>query len=78
MKYFEVNYLFKGQKTKTIIKSPDRKDAIAIAKNKVPGIILNIKETSAPLEDQFRSFKNELLGTFVRKKIKMTSLILIV
>jgi len=75
MKYFEVNYLFKGQKTKTIIKSPDRKDAIAIAKNKVPGIILNIKETSAPLEDQFRSFKNELLGTFVRKKIKMTSLI---
>ncbi|NCD06835.1 MAG: type II secretion system F family protein, partial [Spirochaetia bacterium] len=63
MKYFEVNYLFKGQKTKTIIKSPDRKDAIAIAKNKVPGIILNIKETSAPLEDQFRSFKNELLGT---------------
>ncbi|MBN1840311.1 MAG: type II secretion system F family protein [Campylobacterales bacterium] len=75
MKYFEVNYLFKGQKTKTIIKSPDRKDAIAIAKNKVPGIILNIKETSAPLEDQFRSFKNELLGTLVRKKIKMTSLI---
>ncbi|NCD07732.1 MAG: type II secretion system F family protein, partial [Spirochaetia bacterium] len=45
------------------------------AKNKVPGIILNIKETSAPLEDQFRSFKNELLGTLVRKKIKMTSLI---
>jgi general secretion pathway protein F len=65
----------KVKKTKTIIKSPDRKDAIAIAKNKVPGIILNIKETSAPLEDQFRSFKNELLGTFVRKKIKMTSLI---
>ena len=75
MKYFEVNYLFKGQKAKTIIKSPDRKDAIAIAKNQVPGIILNIKETSAPIEDQLRSFKNALLGTVVRKKIKMTSLI---
>ncbi|AFL68518.1 type II secretion system F family protein [Sulfurospirillum barnesii] len=75
MKYFEINYLFKGKKSKTIIKSPDRKDAISIAKNKVPGIILTIKETSAPLEDQLRGFKNELLGTFLRKKIKMTSLI---
>ena len=45
MKYFEVNYLFKGQKTKTIVKSPNRSDAIAIAKVKIPGIIINVKET---------------------------------
>ena len=75
MKYFEVNYLFKGQKTKTIVKSPNRSDAIAIAKVKIPGVILNVKETSAPLEDQMREFKTQLLGAFFRKKIKMPNLI---
>lgn len=75
MKYFEVNYLFKGQKTKTIVKSPTRSDAISIAKVKVPGVILNVKETSAPLEDQMREFKTQLLGAFFRKKIKMPNLI---
>ena len=75
MKYFEVNYLFKGIKSKTVIKSPDRNDAIAIAKNKLPGVILNVKETSAPLEDQIREFKNQLFGVILRKKIKMPNLI---
>ncbi|MDD2384663.1 MAG: type II secretion system F family protein [Sulfurospirillaceae bacterium] len=75
MKYFEVNYLFKGQKSKTIVKSPNKHDAISIAKIKVPGIILNVKETSAPLEDQFAAFKNQFLGAMTKKKIKMTSLI---
>lgn len=75
MKYFEVNYLFKGQKTKTIVKSPNRSDAIAIAKVKIPGVILNVKETSAPLEDQLSELKSQLLGTLFRKKIKMPNLI---
>lgn len=75
MKYFEVNYLFKGQKTKTIVKSPNRSDAIAIAKVKIPGVILNVKETSAPLEDQMNELKSQLLGALFRKKIKMPNLI---
>lgn len=75
MKYFEVNYLFKGQKTKTIVKSPNRSDAIAIAKVKIPGVILNVKETSAPLEDQLIELKSQLLGALFRKKIKMPNLI---
>lgn len=75
MKYFEVNYLFKGQKTKTIVKSPNRSDAIAIAKVKIPGVILNVKETSAPLEDQLSELKSQLLGALFRKKIKMPNLI---
>lgn len=75
MKYFEVNYLFKGQKTKTIVKSPNRSDAISIAKVKVPGVILNVKETSAPLEDQMHELKTQLLGALFRKKIKMPNLI---
>lgn len=75
MKYFEVNYLFKGQKTKTVVKSPTRNDAIAIAKLKIPGVILNIKETSAPLEDQLGELKNQITNALFRKKIKMPNLI---
>jgi len=75
MKYYEVNYLSKGQKQKTVIKSPNKHDAIAIAKIKVPGVILNVKETSAPLEDQFSEFKSKFLGALTRKKIAMPSLI---
>lgn len=75
MKYFEVNYLFKGQKTKTVVKSPNRADAIAIAKVKIPGVILNVKETSAPLEDQLSELKAQLFGALFRKKIKMPNLI---
>jgi len=75
MKYFEVNYLFKGQKTKTIVKSPNRADAISIAKVKIPGVIINVKETSAPLEDQLSELKAQLFGALFRKKIKMPNLI---
>ena len=75
MKYFEVNYLSKGQKLKTIIKSPNRHDAVSIAKIKIPGVIVNVKETSAPLEDQFAELKTKLFGALTRKKIKMPSLI---
>ncbi|WP_041957523.1 type II secretion system F family protein [Sulfurospirillum arsenophilum] len=75
MKYFEVNYLAKGQKTKTIIKSPNRRDAIAIAKVKIPGIILTVKETSIPLEEQLNELRVKLFGRIFRKKIKITSLI---
>lgn len=75
MKYFEVNYLSKGQKTKTIIKSPNRRDAIAIAKVKIPGIILTVKETSMPLEEQLNELRVKLFGRIFRKKIKITSLI---
>ena len=75
MKYFEVNYLLKGKKNKTVLKAPNRNDAIAIAKVKIPGVILNVNETSAPLEEQLTELKEQFLGTFVRKKIKMQSLI---
>ena len=75
MKYFEVNSLFKGQKTKTIVKSPNRNDAISIAKLKVPGVILTVKETSAPLEAQMSEFKNQITDLLFRKKVKMPSLI---
>ena len=75
MKYFEVNYLAKGQKSKVVIKAPNKRDAIAIAKIKIPGIILNVKETSAPLEDKLAELKDQFFGAITKRKIKMPSLI---
>ena len=75
MKYFEVNYLSKGQKLKIVIKSPNKHDAVAIAKIKIPGIILNVNEVSAPLEDQLSNLKNHIFGAITKRKIKMISLI---
>jgi len=75
VKCFEVTYLFKGQKTKTIVKAPHRRDAMAIAKVKIPGIILTVKETSLPLEEQLNELKVKILGQLFRKKIKITNLI---
>lgn len=75
MKYFEVNYFFKGQKSKTILKSPTKHDALAIAKIKIPGVILTVKETSAPLEDQLVTFKNKFISSLTHQKVKMPSLI---
>jgi general secretion pathway protein F len=75
MKYYQVNSLFKGQKNAKVIKAPNRNDALALAKSKIPGVILSVKETSAPIEDRLIGLKNELLGTFLKKKIKMKDLI---
>ncbi len=76
MKYFEITYLFKGQKQKTIIKAQNRIDAISMSKAKVPGVILTAKETSAPIEQQMGDFKNKLLkASMFRSKIKMPNLI---
>lgn len=75
MKYYQVNSLFKGQKSVKVIKAPNKNDAIALAKSKTPGVIISVKETSAPVEDKLLDLKEQLLGTFTKKKIKMKDLI---
>ncbi|MCF6174068.1 MAG: type II secretion system F family protein, partial [Campylobacteraceae bacterium] len=75
MNYFEITTLFKGKKETRILKAPNKKDAIALAKMKIPGILLNIKITSAPIEDQFYEFKEKFLKTIVKKKIDAKALI---
>jgi general secretion pathway protein F/MSHA biogenesis protein MshG len=75
MKYYQVNSLYKGQKNAKVIKAPNKNDALALAKSKTPGIILSVKETSAPIEEKLLSFKNELLETLTKKKVKMKDLI---
>ncbi len=75
MKYFEVTSLFKGKKESRVIKAPNKHDAIAMAKIKIPGIILNVKPTSAPLEDQFSEFKEKFFKSIIKNKINPKALI---
>ncbi len=75
MKYFEVTSLFKGKREKRIIKAPNRHDAISLAKMKIPGILLNVQVTSAPIEDQFSEFKEKFFKSVIKKKINTKSLI---
>lgn len=75
MKYYEVSYMFKGKKSAKTLQAPNRHDAISMAKSKVPGVIITVKETAAPLEDQFGNFKENLLGALTKNKINMKSLI---
>ena len=46
-----------------------------MAKSKTPGVILNVKETSAPVEDQLKNFKNNIMNAIIKKSIQMKDLI---
>lgn len=75
MKYFEITSLFKGKKTTKVLKAPNRNDALALAKSKTAGVILSVKETAAPVEDQLLDLKNQLLGSITKKKVAIKDLI---
>ncbi len=75
MNYFEVTYLSKGKKDTKVIKAQNRVDALAMAKNKLPGIIIKIVKTSPPVEDQFKEFKKQFVNTLLKPKIKIDNLI---
>jgi len=46
MKYFEVNYLAKGKRNKTVIKAVNKLEALNIAKSNIAGTILKNKRNS--------------------------------
>jgi len=75
MKYYEVHSLFKGKKIIKVIKAPNKNDALSMAKAKASGVIISVKETSAPVEDQFENLKENLLGSLTKKSIKIKDLI---
>ncbi len=75
MKYFEIIYLFKGQKKSKIIQARNRMDAVSIAKNRLPGVIIKATESSAPVEEQFKEFKKQFVNTLLKPKINIDSLI---
>jgi len=75
MKYFEVEYLFRGQRNRKIFKAQNRNDALTMAKIKNPGIIVKVIETSPPVEEQFEFFKNRLLNALTKQGIHTPNLI---
>ncbi len=75
MKYFEVEYLFKGKREKKLLKAQNRNDALTIAKNRTSGIVLKVIESAPPIEEQFSIYKDKILATMFKKGVKMPALI---
>ncbi len=76
MKYFEVNYIQQRKRGSEIIKAMSRRDAILIAKSRIPnGTVLKAYEISAPLEHRIEDLKESFFGAMNKKKIKVESLI---
>ncbi len=75
MKYFEVNYLAKGKRDKTVVKAVNKVEALNIAKSNIAGTILKINETAIPVEDQIRHFSKYLNDSYFKGKIKTENLI---
>jgi len=76
MRYFEVNYIQQRKRGSEIVKAQSRRDAILIAKSKIPnGTVLKAYEISAPLENRIADMKESFLGAMSKKKIKVESLI---
>jgi len=75
MKYFDATVLARGKKTKHGIYAASKKEAHYIAKIKLTGLVLKIVESSPPLEDRLRKFKENLVSNLRKKKLKQDSLI---
>lgn len=75
MKYFEVHYVFKGKKDKKIFQAQNKVDALTLGKLKSPGVVVKVAETSAPAEERFKHFSEQLSSAIFKKKIKMPDLI---
>jgi general secretion pathway protein F len=60
----------KGKKTDYNYYAESKKEAHYIAKIKYPGILIELNESSPPLEDQIKKFKENLFKNAKKKKIK--------
>ncbi len=75
MKYFEATVLARGKKTKHGLYADSKKEAHYIAKIKLKGLVLKIVESTPPLEDRIKRFKENLVSNLRKKKLKPDSLI---
>ena len=74
--YYEVNYLLKGKREKSLIKAISRRDAISLAKGRFEGAtILKIKETAPPLDVQINDLKEKYFGKISQKKANIEHLV---
>ncbi|MHC3993878.1 type II secretion system F family protein [Thiomicrolovo sp. ZZH C-3] len=75
MKYYLATVLSKGKKVQHGFYADGKKEAMYIAKVRYPGIVVNVMEGAAPLEDQLKYFKERFIGSVKKKKVKPDSLI---
>ena len=75
MKYFIATVLARGERADHGIYAESKKEALYLVKVKFPGIIVHMDESSPPLEEQFKRFKDDFLGNLKKKKIKPDALI---
>ncbi len=74
--YFEVNYIYQGKRDKQVIKANTRRDALSLAKAKMPGgTVLKAIEISPPLQDRIDDLKSQIFGTITQQKVKTEDLI---
>ncbi len=69
MKYFNATVLSKGKKTDHGLYAENKKEAHYLAKIKFSGILLKVVESSPPLDEQLKKFKDNLLQNVQKKKI---------
>ena len=69
MKYFNATVLTKGKKTDYGLYAESKKEAMYLAKIKYTGIVIKVTESSPPLEDQLKKFKDNLLKNVQKRKI---------
>ncbi|MFC2074420.1 type II secretion system F family protein [Campylobacterota bacterium] len=75
MKYFSVTVINKGKRETLGLHAENKKEAHYLAKVKFTGIVLKVVESSPPLDEQLKAFKNSIAKNFKKKKIKQDSLI---
>ena len=69
MRYYKVSMFYKGKQQDFIIKSLNKAEAIIDAKKSFPGLLVKIEETTMPLEEKIKIFKNLVTSKLLRKKI---------
>jgi len=70
MKHFTVTVLARGKKTQHNIYAETKKDAHYQSKTRYPGILVNLVESSPPLEDQIATIKSNLFKNAAKKKLR--------
>lgn len=75
MKYYSVTVINRGKKEVHGLHAEDRKEAHYLANVKFSGVILKVLESTPPLDQQLKAFKENITKNFKKKKIKQDSLI---
>jgi general secretion pathway protein F len=71
MKYFEITYLINGKKSKIILKSNHKINALKNFYSMSLGILLSIKEINKPYSLKIKEFMKELKSSFYKKKVNL-------